>query len=130
MATCEATGETFDTTELTGARTGEISAGTSAMFAKTGVNCGMTCEMEIMPLREPSGAISTKTGATFVPTAAIFGMTAMTSGTIAETFATTEKGNAPSAADWGRLRERRRARPAAAFSIADHGTPKNTNVNF
>ena len=117
MVTCAATGETFDTTELIGARTGEISAGTSAMFAKTGVNCGMTCEMETTEPREPSGATSTKTSGTCVPTAAIFGMTAVTSGAIAETFATTGEGNILALPIWGRLRERRRVRPAAAFQL-------------
>lgn len=87
MATCTVTGEIFDTTELTGVRTGETSGGTSAMFAMTGANCGRTCEMEIIGRPDMSGAISAETTETCGPIAATYGMTSETSGTIAATFA-------------------------------------------
>ena len=120
MATCTETGETFDTTELTDAKTGEISAETGAMFTKTGVNCGMTYEIETTEPREPSGATSTKTGVTFAPTAAIFGMTAETSGTIAETFTTTAEGDTPSAADLGEAARAAAGTSCRRVSIGDH----------
>ena len=92
-ATCAPTGEIFDTTELTGARTGATSVATNATFGRTAANCVMTYETEIIGPLATSDATSETTSATCAPTAAIFGMTVVTSGTIAVTFATTGEGN-------------------------------------
>lgn len=92
MATCAATGETFEMTELTGVRTAAISAATSATFDRTAANCTERLATAITQKRGTCAVTSATISAICAPTVATFGMTAVTSGTIAATSAATAEG--------------------------------------